>query len=270
MLRRLFAVLALLVPLAACQPSSTTEPGTPTETSAAPAPSDPAPATESATPEAAPAEAAATEASTESAAPAPAPTPAAGSPDAPRVGTDYVVLDAPQPTWGQGKIEVAEVFSYMCIHCAEFQPAVNTWKQRLPADVRFEYVPAVFGGAWDQAARAYFAAELLGVRERSHDAIFKAIHIDRVMKTGSAEEYADLYAKHGAERGKFLETMSSFGVTAKLGRAKQFAQRTGVTGTPTIIVAGKYRVSVTEDRGFPGMLATVDFLLAQERAAATP
>jgi thiol:disulfide interchange protein DsbA len=269
MLRRLIVVLALLVPLAACQRSSTSETGAPSETSAAPGPSDPATETEMAAPEAAPADATA-EPGAEASAPAPAPTPAAGSPDAPRAGTDYVLLDAPQPTWGQGKIEVAEVFSYMCIHCAEFQPAVNAWKQRMPADVRWEYVPAVFGGAWDQAARAYFAAELLGVRERSHDAIFKAIHIDREMKTGSAEEYADLYAKQGAERGKFLDTMSSFGVTAKLGRAKQFAQRTGVTGTPTIIVAGKYRVSVTEDRGFPGMLATVDFLLAQERAAATP
>ena len=257
MLRRLLIVLALLIPLAACDKSSAPEEG------AAPAAdttaSAPAPA-ETPADTAAPAEAAAPA--------APAPVPAPGSPEAPRLGTDYEILATPQPTIGQGKIEVAEVFSYMCIHCAHFQPSVNTWKQHMPADVRWEYVPAAFGGPWDEFARAYYAAEILGVQARTHDAAFKAIHVDRVIKTGSQDEIADLYAKWGVDRTKFLDTMKSFGVTAKLNRGKQFAQRTGVTATPTIIINGKYRVNVTEDRGFAGMLSTVDFLLAQERAQA--
>jgi thiol:disulfide interchange protein DsbA len=61
--------------------------------------------------------------------------------------------------------------------------------------------------------------------------------------------------------------MKSFGVTAKLNRGKQFALRTGVNSTPTIIVNGKYRVNVTQDRGFDGMLSAVDHLVARERAA---
>lgn len=256
MLRRLLIVLALLVPLAACKPS-TPEQAAPAADSTASTPATPA---ETPADAAAPADATAS---------APAPVPAPGSPEAPRLGTDYEILDPAQPTIGQGKLEVAEVFSYMCIHCAHFQPSVNTWKQHMPADVRWEYVPAAFGGPWDEFARAFYAAEILGVQPRTHDEAFKAIHVDRVIKTGSQEEIADLYAKWGVDRTKFLETMKSFGVTAKLNRGKQFAQRTGVTATPTIIVNGKYRVNVTEDRGFAGMLSTVDFLLAQERAAAT-
>ena len=65
----------------------------------------------------------------------------------PQPGVDYVVLPQSQPTWAPGKIEVAEVFSYRCIHCAEFQPKVNVWKKTMPADARWEYVPAVFGGS---------------------------------------------------------------------------------------------------------------------------
>ena len=83
-------------------------------------------------------------------------------PGVPVAGKDYIVLAAAQPTWGTGGIEVAEVFSYSCIHCAEFQPMVNAWKKKLPADVKFVYVPAVFGGVWDNSARAFFAAEALG------------------------------------------------------------------------------------------------------------
>jgi thiol:disulfide interchange protein DsbA len=198
--------------------------------------------------------------------------PAVDDPNAPRLGIDYIVLPTPQPTWGQGKIEVAEVFSYACIHCAQFQPSVDIWLKKLPSDVRYEYVPAVFQQVWENFARAYFAAKILGVQERTHDAIFKAVHIEHTVATPSPEGIADWYATQGVDRTKFLDTMNSFGVTAQVNRAKQFALRTGINGTPTIVINGKYRVEVNSDRGFEGMLHTVDYLLARERAlsAAAP
>jgi thiol:disulfide interchange protein DsbA len=196
--------------------------------------------------------------------PATAPKPFTG--EMPRLGTDYEVLETPQPTWGRGKIEVAEVFGYTCIHCAHLQPELNTWHKTMASDVRFEYVPAAFGGAWDTLGRAYFAAEAMGVREKTHDAVFNAIHVDHVLKTASDEEVADLYGSLGVDRDKFLATMKSFGVDAKLAKARQFAMRAGVSGTPTMIINGKYRVSVTRDRGFAGMLSTIDYLVAQERS----
>src|SRR5690606_26472237 len=94
----------------------------------------------------------------------------------PREGVDFEVLPTPQPTYGTGPgIEVAEVFSYTCIHCANLQPHVNTWKARLPADVRFVYVPAAFGGAIDNFARGFFAAEATGLLDSTHDAMFSAV-----------------------------------------------------------------------------------------------
>jgi thiol:disulfide interchange protein DsbA len=185
----------------------------------------------------------------------------------PRAGDHYEILNPAQPTWGQGKIEVAEVFSYRCIHCAEFQPLVNNWKKTMPADVRWEYVPASFGGTWDTFARAFFAAQILGIQPKTHDNVFKGVFVEQAAGTGSVEDIATMYAKWGVDREKMLATMNSFGVTAKLSRAHQFAVRTGVDGTPTIIVNGKYRVSVSPQHGFEDMLATTSWLIAQERAA---
>jgi thiol:disulfide interchange protein DsbA len=202
--------------------------------------------------------------------PPPVPAPAAPTGPEPRLGTDYFVLESPQPRWSQApKHEVAEVFSYRCIHCAEFQPSVNAWHKTMPADVRWEYVPGVFGGAWDEFARAYFAAEILGVRERTHDDVFHGVFVDQFVKQGTPDEIAQMYTRWGVDKARMLSTMQSFGVTAKLNRAKQFALRTNVTATPTLIVDGKYRVEVTTDRGFDGMLKTIDWLLARERAAAS-
>lgn len=281
MLRRLLVSLFLLTALSACNKAA--DPATTPDATPAPVAADasPAPATDTAAaPDpaaAAAADAPAPDATAPAADSAPVTTPnraaleaaAARDPSAPRYGKDYEILEVPQPTYGQGKIEVAEVFGYACIHCAHLQPSVDTWKPKLGPDVRFEYVPAVFGGIWDSFARAYFAADIMGVVGKTHDNVFKAIHIDHVIKTGDINEIADLYASMGVDRAKFLATMQSFAVTAKLNRAKQFAQRTGISGTPTMIVAGKYRVSVMQDRGFDGMLKTVDFLVAYERAAAS-
>jgi thiol:disulfide interchange protein DsbA len=276
MLRRVLLAL-MLSPLIACAQS---EAPAPAAAPAAAAPAEPAPAPAAETPAAEPAASpAAADTATPVADPAtapqvaaagePAPAPALPTGEVPRLGQDYEILETPQPTWGSGKIEVAEVFGYSCIHCAHLQPELNTWHKTMAKDIRFEYVPAAFGGIWDTMGRAYFAAELMGVREKTHDAIFKAIHVDHVLKTGSDEEVADLYGSLGVDRDKFLAAMRSFGVTAKLAKARQFALRGGVTGTPTIIINGKYRVSVTRDRGFPGLLHTIDYLVALERAGKT-
>lgn len=190
------------------------------------------------------------------------------APDAPRPGVDFEVITPAQPLFGPaGKIEVAEVFSYHCPACAAFQPLVNRWKRDLPADVRLTYVHAAFGGAIDNLARGFYAAETLGATERTHDAFFRAFHVERKIAKGSIEEVADVYAGLGLDRKQVLDTMNSFGVTSKLNRSRQFAQRTGVNGTPTVVINGKYRVLLTTDRGFEGMIRTMDVLVARERAA---
>jgi protein dithiol oxidoreductase (disulfide-forming) len=189
---------------------------------------------------------------------------------APREGIDYFVLSTPQPQFtGRGKIEVAEVFGYTCPACARFQPQVNNWKKTAPADVRLVYIAAPFGGFWDSYAKAFYAAEGMGIQEKTHDNVFKALHIQGKLKTGTEDEAADVYASLGIDRAKFVAAMNSKSVEAKMKRAKAFAQRAGVNSTPTIIVAGKYRVMAAQDRGFPYMLTTVDFLVRKERAAAT-
>ena len=276
MLRRLLAPALIAATLGAC--SQTSQEVAPPPPDAPTPPPAPAATTTPASPATVATAAPAAATSVASAAPAEVATPAAPvaanpvDPNAPppRPGTDYEVLSVPQPTWNaaDGKVEVVEVFSYMCHVCAEVQPTVDQYKPHLPADARWSYVPAAFGGPWDQAARAYFASEAMGIADSTHSRVFPAIFVQQKIQKGTAEEFADLYASFGADRARFLDTMSSFGVTAKFNRAKQFALRTGVTGTPTIIVNGKYRVTNTRDRGIRGMLATVDYLIARERAGA--
>ncbi|WP_143691999.1 thiol:disulfide interchange protein DsbA/DsbL, partial [Xanthomonas axonopodis] len=162
----------------------------------------------------------------------------------PVAGTDYLDIDGGQPyQQAAGKIEVAEVFGYVCPACNAFQPLIGPWKAGLPSDVHFVYVPAMFGGPWDDYGRAFYAAETLGVQEKTHEALYKAIHVDQTLKgergKDSVQDIAAFYAKYGVDQKTFIDTMSSFGVSAKTNRAKQFATRSKITGTPSLIVNGK-------------------------------
>ena len=109
-----------------------------------------------------------------------------------------------------GKVEVAEVFGYTCPHCAQFQPLIDGWKARQPADVNVISVPAAFGGYWVTYARAFFAAETLGVQEKSHDAMFNALHVARSLNLQSTpEDIGKFYAQYGVDAKTFASTMQS-------------------------------------------------------------
>ena len=188
---------------------------------------------------------------------------------APVAGTDYVEIAGGQPFQpGTGKIEVVEVFGYTCPHCASFEPLVSAWKVKLPADVQFTPVAAPFGGYWVPYAKAFYTAEAMGLLGKTHEAMFRAIHVERslpVQPLPTPEQLGAFYAKYGADPQQFISTLSSFSVDAKLKRAQQFLTRSGVDSTPTIVIDGKYRV--TTPTSLEDSLRVAEHLIARERAA---
>ena len=190
---------------------------------------------------------------------------------APRVNVDYTILATPQPVYSpvKGKIEVAEVFSYACGACNAANASVSAWNKTIAPDVNFVYVHSVVqGGPWERFARGFFAAEAKKIQTRSHDAVFQAVFVDQSLShSASLENIAKFYSKFGVTSAQMLAIMNSPSINAKLNRSKQFSLRTGAHSTPTFIVAGKYKVSSAQTGGYAGMLRTVDFLVAKERAA---
>jgi len=196
--------------------------------------------------------------------------PAAKTPagPAPVAGVDYVEIPggtAFAPV--QGRIEVVEAFGYTCGHCANFEPRLSRWAAKLPADVQFTAIAAPFGGFWIPYARAYYAAQALGLADATHAALFRALHVDRSLPLSqpTPQEIAAFYAGHGADPERFIAAMASPQVDAQLERARSFLRGSGVEGTPTLIVNGKYRV--TGGRSAEDVLRITEHLIARERAA---
>ena len=184
----------------------------------------------------------------------------------PQPGVDYEVLEKGQ-RWQapNGKIEVAEVFAYWCSHCADFQPMVDTWKKKIPADVSFVYVPAAFD-LDDAYGKAFFAADAAKAGPKIHQPMFDAIHKEGVLpRNATVDELGTWLAQRGLNRAKMVASMQSKPVAERMARAQAFAVANRVGGTPTLIVNGKY---VVRARTLEERMRVVDGLIAIERAAA--
>ncbi|ATE70282.1 thiol:disulfide interchange protein DsbA/DsbL [Lysobacter capsici] len=194
---------------------------------------------------------------------------AAAASAAPVVGVDYVEIEGGKPFAPvKGKIEVVEVFGYTCPHCAHFEPQVAAWKAKLPSDVNFVPLAAPFGGYWNPYAQAFYTAQALKLVPKTHEAVFKALHEERSLpiQNASAAEIASFYAKFGADPIAFAAAMNGPATAKAMDRAKTFIMASEVDSTPSMVVAGKYRI-ITQ-KGFDDMLRVADGLIAKERAAA--
>ncbi|MDY4303014.1 thiol:disulfide interchange protein DsbA [Pseudomonas salmasensis] len=181
-------------------------------------------------------------------------------------GKTYVELSNPVPVAVPGKIEVVELFWYGCPHCYSFEPTINPWAEKLPKDVNFRRIPAMFGGPWDAHGQLFLTLEAMGVEHKVHNAVFEAIQKQGKRLT-KPDEMADFVATQGVDKDKFLATFNSFAIQGQIKQAKELAQKYGVQGVPTLIVNGKYRFDLGSTGGPEATLNVADQLIAKERAA---
>jgi thiol:disulfide interchange protein DsbA len=181
-------------------------------------------------------------------------------------GTEYVTLPAPAHRLSdEGKVEVVEIFSYGCIHCAHFAPIADQMRKQLPPGVTFKLLPAAFNDQWVPFARAYYAAKKLGVVDQTHLALFKA-KFDDHYPISTLDELADFYAMHGVKRDDFMRIASSDEVTQQIRKDAALVQQWQVDGTPTIIVNGKYRTATVKT--LDELSAVTQWLVKRELANA--
>jgi thiol:disulfide interchange protein DsbA len=199
----------------------------------------------------------------EAAAPAPAPLPEGPEP---RVGVDYTLIDPPQPLIDvPGKVEIAEVFSYTCIHCARLDPLLPAWRASLPAQVNFVPVPMAYG-AVESLARGFYAAQAMGLLDKTHTGMFTAVAQEHKLKSGGLEDVVKLYADLGVDAEALKATAMSFTVNTQISRNQRTVTRWAIEGTPTLVVAGKYKVVATAEGGHAGMLRAARWLALKEIA----
>ena len=185
-------------------------------------------------------------------------------------------------THGEDGVVVTEFFSYACIHCFNFEPELERWAEEQPGDVVFERVHIVANRFTQLLAAAYAAADACDVLETTHTPFFRALHLERRRFT-SMEQIADFYVEtldeagvesDCADRDKLLATFESFGVRSMVSNFQSRSNTylagrdsAGVTGTPAMIVDGRWYTQGSMAGTNEAMLEVVDHLVRRARTA---
>ena len=158
------------------------------------------------------------------------------------------------------------MFSYACIHCYNLDPAIEAWASRQDSGVEFRRVPAIFSEMWAHFAQAYFTAQVLDVEDQVHTPLFRAIHQQGVDLTTVASMATLFQEVAGVDPEEFKSVFESFAVRGRVQQAQARTRAYRVSGVPTIIVNGKFRLDAQMAGGNPEMLELVDHLIESERS----
>jgi protein dithiol oxidoreductase (disulfide-forming) len=198
-------------------------------------------------------------------------------------GKHYTVIPTQRTNVPAGKVEVLEVFSYGCPACNQFQPTIKKLKAALPPNAQLAYLPAAWHPEenWPVFQRAYFTAQSLGVSEKAQDAIYQAIWSTgelaiadpgtRRLKTKlpSIDDIARFYQRvTGVKAADFVKASKSFGVDLKMRQADSQITAMQISGTPTLVVNGKYRVNNESVQTPDQIIEMVKYLVAKESVPA--
>jgi len=194
----------------------------------------------------------------------------------PQAGTQYVVMQNPQPTDTGKKVEVIEFFAYYCPHCNAFEPALEAWVKKQGDNIVFKRVHVQGGPSVAPQQRLFYTLDAMGLLDQYHQKAFDAIHRQH-LRLSSDEQVIDWAAQNGIDRARFTDTYRSFGIGAKLRRAGAMMDTYGVNFWPLVAIDGRFVTSPsqagtgapegsTEARQQQMALEVMDFLVAKAKA----
>jgi thiol:disulfide interchange protein DsbA len=169
-------------------------------------------------------------------------------------GSQYKLLKPAVATdVAPGKVEVVEAFWYACGHCYLLEPKLEAWdaKGRAPY-VQLVRLPATWNDTVKTHARIFYTIELLG-KPQLHAEVFREINV-KGNRLDTPEKVQAFFVSKGVPAAEFQKAFSSFAVESNIRKAEEMNKRYKITGTPTIVVGGKYVTDVgmagSEDKLF--------------------
>jgi thiol:disulfide interchange protein DsbA len=175
-------------------------------------------------------------------------------------GTDYLKLKTPIPLPKTGKVEAIEFFWYGCPHCFHFEPTIEPWISKLPADVHFRRVPVAFDALKEIHQQIYYTWEALGLVDQMHTKTFNRFHVDR-KPINRWEDMQQFAQANGLDVAKVKSAWDSFGTQTKMKQAKQLSEDYGVDGVPEMAIHGRFTTSPGTAKGEAQCLAVCDYLI---------
>ena len=183
-----------------------------------------------------------------------------------RADIDYRVIK-PQPVAAADRIEVIDFFWYGCPHCNNLQPALERWISRKPADVVIRRIPAILRDSWAPHARIYYTLEALGEAERLHQRVYHGYHVEE-LHMSKPEVMSAWAVRNGIDRERWEQTYNSPEVQRRVEEAAKLTRAYQITGTPSLVVNGRYLTSGNMAESLNAIVAITEGLVQKVRSEA--
>ena len=180
-----------------------------------------------------------------------------------KLGVDYELLKEPYDTGTKSEVVVYEFFGYTCPHCFYFEPFIQKWLSRKSNKIKFVRVPLNFQRGWEVMQKGYLTAKMMGIANQTHSLLFEELHNNH-KRFNTIDELAQWYADNtDVTKEAFLSTADSFILDSKQRQADKMGFKMGVTGTPALVINGKYTIS-KKIRDRDEILRITNYLARQE------
>jgi thiol:disulfide interchange protein DsbA len=149
------------------------------------------------------------------------------------------------------KVEIVYFFWYGCPTCKAIDGIITELTANLPEGIRFKRVPAAFreNSEWSAHATLFWALENMGVEEKLHEAVFKAVQPGEEIGHGPVQLLSPDSQKAFAKANKLDAKEFAQRLTEPLnGNALQktysYLDKVEMESVPAFVVNGRYVVSI--------------------------
>ena len=160
----------------------------------------------------------------------------------PKEGRDYIAIPE-----GLIKLEgVTEIFWYGCPACFAYEEILQKISEERPS-AQINKIPLFT----EPTAKTYYAIEALKLGDGAHKRVFEDWQLKR-RQFKTENDIREFASRHGFNEEALAKAFNSFGVQIKARNAINLPRRlinAGVdfSGTPTVVVDGKYLVTRQRD-----------------------
>jgi thiol:disulfide interchange protein DsbA len=175
----------------------------------------------------------------------------------------YIVLSSPNVIEKKGTIKVVEYFWYGCPHCYQLEPYIEKWLQEKEDYIEFIRIPAVLNRKWLQHAKIFYVAKKLGILNKIHKELFKAIHVEKKKLMGRINLKL-FFEENGVASDEFDKVYQSEYVKENIRNAYSIGQQYNLKGVPAIIINGKYGTTPSIAGGYNEVIQVINELAQSE------
>lgn len=143
---------------------------------------------------------------------------------------------------------VIEFFSYSCPFCYRILPATESIERNLPKVFEYRRIPVHLGKKkYEVTAYAWFLLNHFGYDAEMHRYIFNVVHAPILNEVNfnslsKLDDVRNFFSTMGFSGAVYETAFSAIEDSKEVERADEIARLFKVSGTPTIIVKGKYVV----------------------------